>query len=419
MNQVRIIGLITWLVPFLSVLPQITSYSWNCKTETVADSGWYAIELPPHVLSGCESGFNDIRVYRLDRDTVEVPFLLRTASAMAEEDSIPCKILNAGQDPATGLFEFTIRLEDRKTINHIKMNFVEDNFDGEVVSVEGSFNQTEWVVVSRDQRITSFDNGDIQYRYTVLSFNDCNYVYYRIRIRNAPRFGKVQPLHLKSAAVHRFIKRPAAMDTLTAVSISVSADRESRSTQVLIDLDNIRIVDRIVIGADFTSDYFRRFSIEYVADSVKIEDRYEYIWVAFGSGLLSSWESPTHVDGHARTHRLRIRIFNGDDQPLSVAVTRIMALTRSLVCRMSPGAHYVVVYGRSNDRAPQYDLVNYQDKIPDELMKLGLKLPERTVLQGGVVFFVTRNWIWLAMTVAIAIMVIFGVQMYRESVAKT
>ena len=390
-----------------------------CKTESGADSGWYAIQLPPHLLSKCESGFRDIRMYRLGRDTVEVPFLFRTASDMAEEDSIPFNILNMGENPVSGLFEFTIHLEDRKTVNRISMNFVENNLDGDVVSVEGSFNQTEWVVVSRDQRITSFDNGEIQYRYTALSFVDCNYLYYRIRIRNTPRFGKVMPLHLRSAVVHRLIKRSAAMDTLTVVSTSVSEDQKTRSTEVLIDLDDIRIVDRIVIGADFKSDYFRRFSIEYVADSVKSEDRYEYVWVAFGSGVLSSWENASLVEGHARTRRLRIRIFNGDDQPLSVAVTSVMGLTRSLVCRMSPGADYVVAYGRSDDRAPQYDLVNYLDRIPDEPGKVGLKLPVRTVSQEGVVFFVTKNWIWLAMTLAIGIMVTFGIQMYRQSMAKT
>lgn len=415
MKRVKILALLIAMAVSQPAMSQMSAYRWSRAVHAVSDTGWCAIDLPPLVLARSESRFSDFRLYQVGRDTIEAPFLLRTASSALVEKVVPFRILNKGYDAAAGIYELTLHQTGRELVNRIHLDFEEANFDWSVVSIEGSFDQNRWVELSRDQRISSIRNQDVDYRYSTIRFPETNYSFYRVRIQALVTPKQLSPLQLRGAAVDLLHERKSVIDTIAILTAVVKNNMEARYTEYFFHLPAVSCIDEIQLAIQHPTDFYRRISVDYLADSISRDGRFDPVWVSFASGTLSSLE-PARVKGASvKSAVIRLRVYNRNDRPLDVTTGYIFAYRRSMVGRLVPGLEYRVVYGRMNDVEPGYDLVSFESRIPAQL-PLAVLGPEVTLTDGqDIVLFRRRIWIWLAMAVAMVVLVIFAIRMIRQS----
>ena len=119
------------------------------------------------------------------------------------------------------------------------------------------------------------------------------------------------------------------------------------------------------------------------------------------------------IEGFARSYRyLRLRIVNGDDAPLDVALQDIL-LTRgafsSLVFDRRPGEQYRLFFGNAKVAAARYDLGRSVENIEySDLPKVGIGSLTRLIPEFEAESFLKRYaWlIWAVLGLAVVIMTV-------------
>ena len=181
---------------------KIISLSFNCKQgmfslncATIASLGerlgncgqkgisgqWHKIVLPDDIFRKISQNLTDIRVFGIttNNDTVEAPYLLRLTTEKISSKEVAFKTLNASHNDKGYFFTFEIPTE--KSINQIKLEFKQQNFDWRL-KLEGSQNQQEWFTVIENYRILSIKNELTDFQFTKMTFPNSKFRFFRLLI---------------------------------------------------------------------------------------------------------------------------------------------------------------------------------------------------------------------------------------------
>ncbi|ELR68874.1 hypothetical protein C900_05700 [Fulvivirga imtechensis AK7] len=386
---------------------QMQEYSYKRPVEGVTDV-WHSLVLPPAMFDNLNPELSDLRIYGItaQNDTIEAPYILRLHEDELSRQQVDFNLINTTRN-ARGHY-FTFEVPSENTVNQLKLNFKEQNFDWRV-TLEGSHDQKEWFTVVDKARMVSIKNNETDYAFTQLRFPQVKYLYLRVLVHNS----KPQPTLLSATVTEEQLKK-GYYNTYSVEKMEV--ENKHKQTIAQIELAAPVPVSQLNIAVDDTIDFYRPVAIQYLRDSTEVPNGWRHNYETIANGVLTSMEPNEFRFQNVVAKRLRVIVDNYDNQPLSVSSFDVQGPVFDLVARFTEPADYWLVYGNEYARKPQYDIVNFADKIPESATALSLGNEELIAKDKEATtrpLFENKWWLWTIMGIVILVLGYFSVQMLK------
>lgn len=371
---------------------------------------WHKIILPDDLYRKVLPGLTDIRIYGItpNHDTVEAPYILRLASGKTTHKEVFFHIINSSFDKKG--YYFTFEIAPAEPVNQIHLDFRQRNFDWQV-KLEGSFNQSDWQTITDHYRILSIKNDITDFKFTRLVFPDSKYRYFRLIINS-----KEKP-DLTSASILQQAQTEGVYKNYPISKLDIRNHKEAKQTEVDLELEQPVPLCRLKLIIKTPFDYYRPMEIKYVADSIPTQQGVKYIYGLLTSGMLTSWEEPTFEFNSTIVKKLKMIIYNHDNQPLSIDTIWAEGFAHELAAQFTTPAHYFLTYGNKNAVKPDYEIEQFLDRIPRELTTLELgkemavgkvEIPTKSPL------FQNKMWLWITMGLIMVTLGWFSIKMLQK-----
>jgi hypothetical protein len=388
---------------------QIEEYTYKRELSGITQQ-WHKIILPDDVFGKISQDFSDIRIFGIteQNDTIEAPYLLRSATAKVSDKEVKFKIINTSHNKDG--YYFTFEIPDTEPINQINLDFSQKNFDWRI-KLEGSQNQVDWFTIIDNYRILSIKNEITDFQFTKLIFPDSEYRYFRLLIKSNEK------PELASASL---VRQEIIEGTFRNYSIrknDIKENRKTRQTEIDLELQLPVPVSHLKISVKDTFDYYRPVTIKYLADSIKTEQGWKYNYTTLASGTLNSLEENVFQFKRTTVQKLKIFIHNQANQALTIDSIEAKGEVHELVARFNEGATYFLVYGNKAAARPDYDIGRFADNVPKKLtsLTLGNELDiEKAETPITYPLFKNKIWLWLIITAIIVLLGWFTLKMIRK-----
>lgn len=392
----------------VSVYGQMEKYEFAQDIEGV-DEQWAEIEIPLEVFGVAKSDLSDLRIFGItaSKDTIEAPYLLRSAEEKQSIADINFKTLNSSE--RNGFYYFTYEMLSLETINQIRLDFQERNYDRRIM-LEGSNDQKEWFKIVENYRLLSIKNSTTDFVFNEINFPEAKYQFFRVAI-----LSKKKPL-VRKAMITQRVSNEGAYHTHEIKRFETR--EEKKNTIIEVDLGRRVPLDRLKVLVGDKFDYYRPVSFRYANDSVQIDGAWVKRYKNLHSGTLHSFNDCEFVFAkNILLQHLEITVRNQDNEPLNINGVEVQGAVQSIVARFTTPAKYFLVYGNAIARSPQYDLARFADKIPENPMALSLGKRfaiDRTDSFVRGPLFQNKMWLWAIMLVMVALLGWFSLTMIRN-----
>ena len=406
---------------------EFDSEGWGWKAEIVAadvPAGFVGLELTPPVVDAARPSLTDLRI--LDRDGRLVPHVISGPRKRAEQSWAPVRLMN--RTFMEGDFaRATLDFGERTLKSDLRVTLSGDNYR-RFALLEGSEDGALWSTV-KSAWLFHFVDADLVYDATVFRFPPNDFPYLRLTAYNMEDEPATIDI-VKVETSHHVVEdepEPIPVDVL----MSRVEPEEDEGNVTIFDIDaGFRNLPLDALTIDPLSPYFyRRYELlgrdsvtevyERRTESALEPEERETPWRTIRRGVFyrierdDDTDESLSIEGFARSYRyLRLRIVNGDDAPLDVALQDI-ALTRgafsSLVFERRPGEQYRLFFGNPKAAAPRYDLARSVENIDSaDLPKIEIGSLTRLIPEFKAESFLERyTWlIWAVLGLAVVIMTV-------------
>ncbi len=395
----------------LQLRAQIDGYGY--KRELIGvNQQWHRVQLPNDIFAKLNRGMSDIRIYGLTTsgDTIEAPYFLKLSAGQEQVKDVVFRTINQSRTERGHYFTFEVPSEE--LINTINLDFAQRNFDWRV-TLEGSHNQKDWFTIVDGYRVLSVQNDQTNFQFTKVAFPNSNYRFFRLFVPSSER------AELLSASILLHRDSPGVLNGCAVKQLKVDEDTKRKQTCIDVELNSPLPVCYLKIAVNSTYDFYRPITIRYLSDSVKTEQGWVYSYGTLTSGTLNSLDDNVFRFTSTTLRKLRIEVSNHDNTPLPIGVIEVKGYNHELVARFAEPATYFLVYGNSHASEPQYDILEFPDRIPSNptALKLGEELQNPAMVDTStppIPLFRSKLWLWAVMLVVIAVLGWFTARMVRR-----
>lgn len=384
---------------------QLHQYDYKRELQGIT-APWHKVVLPEEIFGKVTPNLADIRIYGITaaKDTIEASYLLKLKTEKIVAKDVNFRFLNTKQNEKG--YYFTLEVPSEEAINQLKLDFKKENFNWKL-TLEGSQNQQEWFTVVDDYRILSIKNAATDYQFTTITFPSAKFRFFRLLVKSEenPELVNVKATYNESS--------DGSFNDYAIANTKTIQNKEEQKTTLEIDLKSTVAVSSIQIKVKDTFDYYRPISIQYVTDSVKTEQGWSYLYENIASGTLSSIEKNEFKLESTILKKLKITIFNQDNEPLNIETIIIKGYVHELLVRITEPAAYFLAYGNKNALKPTYDIERFVSKVPDNLTVLNLgneqKIDKKDLTKEPL--FKNKMWLWALMGIIILVLGWFSIKM--------
>jgi hypothetical protein len=403
------------LCAFLSISAQEDSFAFRRSLKGI-DSTWHRIELPPVVTGKLNSKKSDLRIYGVStsHDTIEAPYVLSQKNALRVPKQQNNKIDLLNIATRDGHFFTTLYNPNNRVINFLNLKINAINFDYNV-RISGSMDQKEWFTIKENNKIINIQNQYINYELSTLYHDPVKYTYIRLQFDNTDDVAlqKVFYSHVNKQGLPTY-------KTLASRYTTVD-NPKTNETVAILSLPYATTVDQLAIKFSTTNDFYRKITIQAQVDSTVTEKGVLYDYHQLYRGYVSSLEdnNVTFENDDITTQKIKLTIENNDDNPLkikSLTAGHDPYVLRARIDDLS--ASYALFYGKAAVLKPNYDIVNFEQKIPEHLASL--LLGEEQFMLNNDATEITSNTIfnnkllWAVMLLIICLLAYFSYSMLKE-----
>lgn len=386
---------------------QVKDFHFRRRISTPTSAGWYSIVLGNDLFKDLNNDISDLRIYQFTaKDTVESPYVLNVRQQQIMEEVFHPVAFNQARKGREQFF--TLELPKNTEINFVELSFNETNFDG-TATVEGSNDQKEWFEIARNQRIISIANQHLNFYSATIHFSIQRFRYIRVRV-NADKELTLQKTTLKRKTVKH------AIENKPRLLWRADVDKKAKQTIVKIELNKYQPVVALEVEVSDKADYYRPFRLEKITDSTSTPKGWQYFYSTIVRGYITSLDSNRFVFTYAPAKKMRLVIDNADNVPLNITSVSLSSPLVQLIARMTEGEHFLY-YGNGGARTPDYDLANFQSKIPSMAGALMLGEEEKLIRGEAPPSALIQNkiWLWILIGTVIAVLGYFTVRMMKET----
>ncbi len=393
----------------LGAFGQIEDYKYKRELTGISEQ-WHKIVLPDAIFGKVSPAFTDIRIYGItaSQDTLEVPYILRLASGKTTQKEVAFNTINTSYNEKG--YYFTFEIPSTEPVNQIDLHFRQRNFDWQL-KLEGSFNQSDWHTITDHYRILSIKNEITDFQFTKVVFSDSKYRYIRMIINS-----KEKP-DLTQAGIVQQEHTDGVYKNFPIRKFTIKNHKEAKQTEIEIELEQPVPVCWLKLKIEDKFDYYRPVEIKYVTDSFKTEQGLQYNYSMLTSGTLNSMEENSFRFNSTIVKKLKIIIYNHDNQPLHLNTVQVEGYVHELTAQFTSEAHYFLTYGNSTAVKPDYEIENFIDKIPVVLTALDLGNEEvigKEEIPAKTPFFHHKIWLWGIMALIILTLGWFSIKMLQR-----
>src|SRR5258708_1087111 len=303
--------------------------------------GLAVVKLDREVYAAARPDFADLRVAR---DGEEVPLVLETNAGASERQERLAEIVNQSVARSVGL-QLTLKVAAGVKHNSVRLETGERNFR-QSVHVETSEDGRRWAVVRDNGAIFDFTQDNRRLSSLTIDYPVSTQPQVRLTIGGWTKVDAVQ-----AAYVDYQEERPAARETLAALTPRVTEETQNQSTVAVLDTGVAGLpIDRVLIETPAES-FLRAIDIEASANGSD--------WRLVRRGAIERWSGQSTVAldiPETRERYLRLRIYNRDDRPIGITGGRLDGLIRSLRFFATQRGDYHLFYGAPDARPAVYDL---------------------------------------------------------------
>lgn len=388
---------------------QMDQYKFKREIKGISET-WHQLVLRADVLAKINQDLADIRIYGItkDLDTIEAPYLIQLKTESMTSKSVFFKQINSTHNQKG--YYYTFEIPSEKEINYMKLDFGRANFDWKI-ELEASFNQREWFTVLDDYRLIALKNAHTNFEFTQLNFPKATYRYYRLHVASDKN------PNLLGARIEQQETKEGFYDNFSAEAIDVKHDKTLKQTEINVSLPQAVHLSSIKIGVMNDFDYYRPVTINYLSDSVKTKNGWEYIYSRLTTGILNSNDDHEFNFNSTVLQHVQVVIHNQDNQVLDIKSVETKGYVHELTARFSEPATYYLTYGNIHAHAPSYDIQQFQDNIPTVLKKLQLGKEEIQQAQVDSVvepLVMNKVWLWSIMILIILLLAWFSFKMIKS-----
>jgi hypothetical protein len=385
------------------------AYNFKRELKEISEQ-WHKIILPDEVFGKISQELTDIRIFGVtaSKDTIEAPYILRLASEKTYSKDVPFKTSNIAHTDMGHYFTFEIPTIE--SINQIKLDFKQKNFDWRV-KLEGSQNQREWYTVMENYRILSIKNEMTDYQFTKLTFPSSKYRYFRLFIDT-----KEKP-ELISASITQQEISNGTFRNYSIKKFNILEKKETKQTEIDIELKMSVPISYLKINIKDSFDFYRPITIKYLNDSTKTEHGWKYNYNTLTSGTLNSVEKNEFMFSSKTVRKLKILIHNQDNQPLTLSTLNVKGYEHEILARFTEQASYFLAYGSIIAARPNYDIDRFTDKVPMTLTTLDIGdelIIEKDQVSEITPLFQNKTWLWGIISLTIFVLGWFTIKMMRK-----
>ena len=385
------------------VVGQVGEYRYKRSIKDVKDI-WHSIRLPQDVLNHTNVDNSDIRIVGYDQSgkEIKVPYLL---TSLKDEVLIESKVANLfNTSRLDSVYVYVAETEEIGKINAIDLGIDKLNFDGRV-KLEGKVGE-DWFVILEDYRIFSFSKPSGSYAYTRLEIPLSDYKSYRISLSNI-----VEPT-LNGVNVVRRSEKKGAYYTSNATIKHIEDNSKLNTSKYLIQLDYPSRIAEFIFDVEGDYDYYRKIELSSIVDSIQSKSGWKKLRNTFYKESLISTEGGKVSFNDVVANSIEMTVYNLDDQPLQFNSVIARTPQYNLVARFLDDCDYYLNYGNSGALPPQYDVLNFQDSIPESMT--ALKLGEVSIHESKEDvddFFIPTSVLYAIMALIIAVIGWFTIRM--------
>ncbi len=312
--------------------------AWKVHREILGSAtGLASIKFDRAIYAAASPTFSDLRVLH---DGGELPYILEIA---ADSETLSRRTgMVVDRAIRDGNLELVYDLGQVVPHNRLRIDTERRNFR-QRVKIETSEDAKRWAVVRDDAAIFDFTQDGRQISSLDIDYPDSSRRYLRLTID-----GWVDPKNVQTASVVQFERRSAARETLAQATPAVESKDKTTIATFDLGLGGLPI-DRVefdIVGKAFD----RAAAIETSPDGKA--------WSSAAGGALVRYERGENLliaVNDRRDRYWRVRIYNGDDQPLTVRSARFLGLERTLKFEAAGGTS-ILYYGNTSAFQPVYDL---------------------------------------------------------------
>ena len=349
-----------------------SNWTWEAKIIALdAPSGFVRLLLTPEVADGARPLLTDLRI--VDPRGFLVPHVVSTPRKKSVRRWTAVRLINRTFQEGE-FVRATLDFGGRNLKDHIRVTLSGDNYRRFAV-LEGSEDGASWSTVD-SAWLFHFRDGDLVYDARVLRFPVNDFAYLRLTAYNMEdEPGTIDMLKVETS--HRVAPEGPGPVPLDIRVIRVEPEDEDKNVTIL-DIDTgFRHLPLSALSVDPTTPYFyRRYELLGRDALTEPYDRRtesgpepmvrDVPWSTLRCGVFYRIERDESVDEEltinevGRSFRyLRLRIVNGDDAPLDIALQDI-EVTRdtlsTLLFDYRPGERYRLYWGNPKATAARYDL---------------------------------------------------------------
>ncbi len=427
MNLPKIsIAIAAVLVSTISIAQvQFESEDWSWEADIPTEdvpSGFTRLELTPEVLDAANRSLSDLRI--VNREGRLVPHVKSRPAKATEQKWAGVRLIN--RTFMDGDFvRVTLDFGGRALKSHLRVALSGENYR-RFALLEGSENGSSWSTVDSGWLFHFIDAGTV-YDATILRFPPNDFPYLRLTVYNMEDEKDTIDI-VKIETSHHGVDdgpQPIPME----VTATLVEPEEDEGNVTIYDLDTgYRNLPLKGLAIDPLSPYFyRRYELlgrdsltetytRRTESALEPEER-ETAWRTIRCGVFYRIERDDGVDedlsieGFRQPYRyLRLRILNGDDAPLDLAL-QDLALTRgaysSLLFNHDSDLRYRLYFGNAKASAPQYDLARAVENMDGRelpTVRLGAITQLEVALEAEPLLERYTWAIWVVLVFAVAIM---------------
>lgn len=390
---------------------QIEDYSFKRPLNKVEKEGYYSIPLIPEITARCKSNLDDIRLYNIkENDTTEIPYLMEWMGTTIKEAAIPFELINDTYNEKCCSY-VTLKFPKKQTINQIKLNVSDYNFD-KSLKIEGSNNNKKWFTIKEHLRIVRFRNSNEDYSYTTLNFQNTEFSYFRIKFDDdgSPRISVTEAYAFENQLI------PGNYSELKIANKKQTENKKEKTSEIIVDFPFTYLINYITIKSNSKSDFYRNVNVYGSKGTYKTEKGEIENWYMINTSVFSSLEDNVINCSNSKTKKLKIEIINYDDEPIELSEIKAYSEQCRLIANIPVADNIYLAYGKENDNSPNYDLVHFKDKIPKDLKNIsyGAEQVKIITVKKPNQLIENKMWLWIAMGLVIVIIGYFALNMLKK-----
>jgi hypothetical protein len=281
----------------------------------------------------------------------------------------------------------------------------------------GSDDKKKWYALKERFFLSNINSAIHTTELKIVDFPLSNYRYYRIWINDK----KSDPLDIVSAGYYTNTTSAPEYFRIGNGKVSQADSISRKQSYVRIDLDTVRMIDKViwkVTGAPF---YLRQASLYTERERTNKKDKNEKYLDFIASAQLNSADKNELFLPLVSVSNLVLVVENDDNPPVKIEQAELYQLKRYLTAWLKKGNDNVLKFGDGSLAVPVYDLGFFKDSIPQNIVSLQpgkIIEKEKFTEAESTTIFTTKSIIWVAIGGIVVLLGFMSIRLVRETSAR-